>query len=615
MWRMKNKSILKKTNKIFSLDLFKGNFLIYFSFVFLTLLGVVYINRSLIDVAFLDGLMPLPMVEKYFQGNLSFKDINMNWGEHRLIGYSLIFLFNTIFFHLNMKLESYIFLMSYLIIGLILYFVYKDFLVKALNKKVNKWMTFSYLPILFLIFSLVHPPGMLMTTQFIVGTLFFVTTSVYLNKIFLGSKRNIDLIFFLMFMLIYILIFSGANFGGMLLGFLISFLLKIFIFEKKKPSLFLTISIIYTILLVTSYIFLNTFDNDGVSLLEKVFIFFSRFGESFLSLLAGISATTLDIHTFEELLGGRNVFVLINGSVLFLLGMYSAYKYIFLKIYRFSYMPIFLIMYSLGFIFISRLGRLDGGWMWPMNDWYSLHLYFYLIGILWILFYDVFEKYTQLSTKSLKIFFKNYLWTLIIFIFSIFWIFSFQLTSNLAQWRRGPYVREWLETKRMALIDQTDENLEALLWTKEESLKAIDILKKYKLSVFRDGGYVDKQNGLVKLSGWNSDGWIGRDAKIMIVDSKEGILSMNFYIPADVFNDVYKNSIVLKIINGEKIIGQREFVVDSFNKGPIDVIFDIPKNEVLNLEIKLDKSFVPVNYGLGKDERDLGIIVNDIKVN
>lgn len=588
----------------------KNNWVIC-AFIVFILLEIVYINRSFIDVTFLDGLMPLPMIEKYFQGNLSLTDINMSWGQHRLIGYSLIYLANTVFFGLNIKLEPYIFLLSYFSIGLVLYFVYKKFLKTFFKNSFRWWMELSYLPILFLIFSLVHAPGMYMTTQFVVGTLFFVLVIKFFDLICLDSKKWLDLIWFLILISIYFVFFSGANFGGMILGFVICSSLKILISNKKKPSFFWLISILFTIFLTVGYLSLNRVDQDGVGLIGKIVIFLSRFSESFLAILAGISGTTLDIHTFQEKLGGRDIFVLINGGVLFLLGLYSIFKYVFLKIYKFTYIPLLLISYSIGFMMIARLGRLDGGWMWPMNDWYSFHLYFYLVGVLWILFYDILIKYVRLSRKSFKFLFIRNKWTVIIFIFSIFWIFSFQTLSNLAMWQRGPYVQQWLEVKRLALLYPTDESLEFLLWPKDDSLKAIEILKNHKLSVFREDAHPGK---IIKLSGWNSDSWIEKSAKARITSGKEGNLSMNVYLPVEIFSKVYNNSLLLQVIVDGKIIEERKFSSGIFDKGPIDIVLDIPKNKTLNLELKLDKSYIPAESNLGKDSRELGILINKFDV-
>jgi len=160
----------------------KNNLLIICAFVILILLSISNVNRSFIDVPYLDGLMQVPTVEKYFSGTLKFSDIAQRWGEHRLIGYTLIFLLNTILFRLNMKMEPFIFVLVYFLIGLVLYFCFKNIFKEIFKDKFKKWMEILYLPILFITFSLVHPPGMLMTTQFVIGTLFFVLVSKYFDK-------------------------------------------------------------------------------------------------------------------------------------------------------------------------------------------------------------------------------------------------------------------------------------------------------------------------------------------------------------------------------------------------------------------------------------------------
>lgn len=588
----------------------KNNLLIICVFIILVLFSIFNVNRTFIDVPYLDGLMQVPTVEKYFNGTLKFSDIAQRWGEHRLIGYTLIFLLNTILFGLNMKMEPFVFVLVYFLIGLVLYFCFKNIFKTIFKNKFKKWIGLLYLPILFIVFSLVHPPIMLMTTQFVIGTLFFVLISKYFDRICLDSKNLLDLILFLSLILVYIVVFSGANFGGMVLGFMICFLFKIFFSDKKKPSLYCLISILFTLFLSISYFKLTRVDYDGVSLFEKIILFFYKFGESFKSILSGISATTLDVHTFEDTLGGREILVLINGSVLLLIGIYSIFKYIFLKMYKFTYFPIFLMVYSLGHILSTRLGRLDGGWMQPMSEWYSFHLYFYVIGILWIIFYDFLKKYGQISKKN----FKNLIWkykcNLMIFIFILGWIFSFQFFSNLAQWHRGPYVKQWLEPKKVTLLYPTDENLEYLLWTKEESLEAIRILKKYKLSVYREENLIN----FVKLYGWYNDNWINKSARATIKSGLDGLVLINVSLPKETFIKIYKDSLMLQILVNEKVVKEQNFSDGSFDQGSVDISFEVPKNQELNLEIKLDKSFIPKDFDLGKDSRELGIIINKIEV-
>lgn len=599
--------------KLSLLNILRKNYLIISAFLLFTILIVIYINKTYIDVLFLDGLNTVPILGKLFEGNLSFADINRQLGEHRLLGYKLIFILNSLIFHLNIKIEPFIFLFSYFSIALIFYFVYTNFLRVVLKADFRPWMNNTYLPILFLIFSLVHPPLMFMTTEFVIGTLFFVLFTVFFDKICLDSNKWLDLFWFLVLILIYFIFFSGANFGGVLLGFFISCLIKIIFSRKKQLNLSLMISIISTLLMTISYI--KSVDvSKGASLTGKTIIFVSKFKESFAAIISGISATTLDIHTFQELLKGNNTIILINGSVLILFGIYSVFKYIYLRMYKFTYIPILLIFYSVGHIVSTKLGRLKGDWLWPMNEWYSFHLYFYLIGILWILFFDILKKYIRLSKKSPLFLYKKHLWTVVFFVFSIIWIFSFQFVSNAYLWYRAQYVYQFYEEKRQAILFPTDESLKTLLCTKEESLNAIKILKKYRLSTFRQSKNIFFPGNIIKSSNWNPDGWISKEAKAVITSGEKGMLSFLIFVPPNILANIYNDSITATFLLNSKDIKTMIFKKSTFENGAITLHLKVPINEVFVFEVKTDKSYIPLKYGLGRDERELSIIIDRLNV-
>lgn len=591
----------------------KRNFLIIFTFILFILLVIIYINKSLIDVPFLDGLMPLPMVEKYFQGKLSFRDINMRWGEHRLIGYSLIYLANAIFFALNIKVEAFLFLLTYFSIGAVIYLCYKRFFINNLRKDFNIWIQISYISILSVIFSLVHPPGeSSMTVQFVIGTLFFIISAVFFDQMCLNNKKIRYFIGFLISIVIYIVIFSGAYFGGALFSLVACLLFKSLISKNKKINPQLIISALLTVILIGNYIRLTSVSGyDGNNLFGKILVFLSRFGETCKAFLAGLSGITLDIHTFQERLKSSEPIILINGWVLLLLGIYSTSRFITLKIYKKTYLPLLLMMYSIGSIITIRLGRLNGGWLQVVNDWYSFHLYFYLIGALWILYFDLFKRFDIASSKSLINVFQHNKRAIILSLIWLMIIFSVQTFSNVFLWIRGPYVYQWLEVKRQTIIFPTDQSLESLLWPKEESIKAIKILKKYKLSVFRETFRSEKMN---KLSGWYSDGWMGKRSFTQIKSGSEGILSISIYLPKEIYTRVYKESLQLIILLDGVEIKKYNFSKEAFTTGTINFTLNIPKNKILSLELKLDKSFIPAKLNSVKDTRELGIIVKKLNI-
>lgn len=459
----------------------KSNFVVISILVLFSFILFMYIQRTYVDVIYLDGLLQVPNIDKYFHGTLSFQDIFNNptwsWGQHRLVGYSIIFLLNAIFFNLNMKIEPAIFMLSYIFIGAVVFLYYSHIISKNSIKKV--WFDLSAITILFTIFSLGHPPLQLMTTQFVVGTAIFVVSAILFDKIYLGDSKKLTLVAFLATILLYILVFSGAYFLGALFAFGVVLLHKMFIRNGNKYTREMILAFFVPLVLIVLMSLLTRYNQDGTSLIEKLSIFIARADETFKALLAGLSASTLDLHTFQERLGGNQLIVLANGLLLLIIGIYCLYKFFKLKMYKITYLPLMFMIYTVTIVLITWLGRLTiGGWQWPMNEWYSFHLYFYPLGVLMIIYYMLFSKH------RFDIF--RHKTELVFIIFSITLIISVQLYSSAYQWRRGLDVHNWLLEKKEAILAPEGKNLKDILYLDNaQSLKAITVLEKYHLSVFR----------------------------------------------------------------------------------------------------------------------------------
>lgn len=576
-----------------------------------TLLLSFYIQRRYVDVPFLDGLGPIPLVDKFFKKTLTLQDINMKGAEHLLIGYALIYLFNASIFGLNMKIEPYIFLFCYFMIGIIIFISYKKLFSSLSIKNIN-WIQISYIPILFIIFSLVHPPGELMTTQFVIGTLFFSLMAFYMDKIFTEKSNFRYFISYIVSVILYIVFFSSAYLVGALVSILFGSILWYFLKKNKQNRAFVFLGSIITILLSLWYINNNQFSGyNGQNLITKLVVFLTDWSTTLKSIIAGISASTLDIHTYSERLGNHEIILLLNGIILMIIGIYSFYIYFKNKIYERSFFPLFLCIYSLTTIATIRLGRSNGGWLQPINDWYSFHLYFYLVAILEILFSDfLIKNKNNLTIKKMSIWISGNRFYFFSILASIVIIFFMSLISNINKWDRAKYEKEWLEAKRQAILFPDNKSLGLLLWDKKASLAAIEIMKKYKLSVFRQSNL----DNIIKSSEWNSDGWIGKNARALLVSKDKGELWMSVYVPKVVFSKIYKNSLILQIIIDGRIMEKRNFLSGSFDKGPVSLTLNIPKNKILSLGLKLDKSYVPAKWNLGKDLRELGIVIEKLDV-
>jgi len=600
-------NIRKKVNNVL-----KNNLLVISSIIIFLFLTIIYIELRFVDVFFLDGLMMVPIVDKYFRHILSFKDIVQQWGEHRLIGYSLIYLTNAIVFKLNLKIEAYIFMLVYLLNTIIIYINYKNLFEKQFSKRLKLLIQISYLPIVFFTFSLVHPVGHFMTTQFVVGTLIFIISSIYFNQICLNQEEKYSSLIFMGLITIYVFIFSGAYFGGALFSFLTCLLFYLIVNKKRKLNFKLIITIFYFLIIIAAYLYLTPTNIQGVGeFSDKITWFFGNSIETFKSLIAGLSSTVLDQNTYMERLKNNGILLFANGSILFLLGIWSIVRYIKLKMYKVTYLPLILISYNVGAILTIRLGRVNGGWEWPTNMWYTFHYYFYLIGIFWIINFDIFKTIGQKRKISLSTFYSNK--KILIYLIFVGYIFIIQMISNFFQVRRAFSEHHYYEARRQVMLFPDDQSLDLLLWTRNESKKAIKIMKKYHLSVFRKDLSELYKGDLVKLSGWYGDGWIAKSSRLIVRNKNKNKMNLEIRIPNEILNKIYKNSILVTLFIDDRVIKKTLLTNETFKNESTNISLNIPKNKQFILKINLEKSFIPANEKISPDLRELGMIISEIK--
>ena len=584
----------------------RKNYIVVAALLIFLFMGIVYIQKNFVNAPFEDGLWMLPILGKYFNGTLSLHDMTRPFGEHRLIGYHLIFLLNALLFHLNMKVEPLLCLLSYFFIGILLYFPYKRSLgASSPNESKDIWVQLSYVTILFSIFSLVHPPMILMSTQFTIGTAIFVAAAMFFDQICRGDARWKTGAKFLICMAVYLTVFSGAYFGGALFSLLGCLILKIAAFDDKKLDSLLVVSITLTLMMMLGYLLLTRTAGGGLGPKLRLFILQPR--ETVAALFAGLSATTIDIHTFMERFHGQKSIILINGGFLILLGVYALARFIALKIYRVSWLPVLLMMYTVGAILTIRLGRLEGGWGQPLAEWYSFHMSYYLIGVLWILYYDLFRVESWRNKRSI-----------ILPALSMIFIFSTQGYSDFAQWRRVPYNHAWYEAKKEALLFPNKDSLNVLdlasFSTEDELLKDIRILRKHKLSCFYrnspDRFSVTIGNDLKSarlLSGWYDwDGhsiWMGKQSESDFLTGPQGKCSISAYIPKK-----FLPNAVTVVTDGT--LNVRSKLREGSNEIDLD---KLSPNAIVKLKIMVDKAFAPNRMGWGPDKRELGLLVSSIK--
>ena len=166
------------------------------------------------------------------------------------------------------------------------------------------------------------------------------------------------------------------------------------------------------------------------------------------------------------------------GLVLTAIMLYAMIKFVQLKIYKKTFIPIMFMGYS---FFVPLLVMLDRevSLEWVINEWYVVNTKLGIIGTIMILFY-VFQV---TKFKNISKFISGISLTLM-FVFSIY--------GNILHINRSKYVKIYYEAKQPYLFAQSIEELPVdgngltpLIATPEDTMDAINIMRKYRLSVYR----------------------------------------------------------------------------------------------------------------------------------
>ncbi|MDD4937786.1 MAG: hypothetical protein PHX34_02095 [Candidatus Shapirobacteria bacterium] len=598
----------KKIHFIF--NKMKDRKILFFVLLIQVLLILFYIYNSTENIVYQDNLNPIntDLIENFYGKKLTFNNL---WKEHNginIFGSLTITLINIALFKLNTRFEILLSIFSMFIVSLITFEYFRK-LVQKFTK--NNIIQLLFALIILIYFSLNQWENIVFNggSIHIMSILPFLLIMIIYDKfIFSGFKKK-DFLKYL------VVVFFSTIWGGQYtFGLIVSLLITVFlekVINKNKKISFIKIILLVTIFVVAYFLFYFSIFGSNVAIGNSgIFNLFKDPISSFKFIFLTFSGVLIGVDLFNRL----NIsvdFGSIIGLVVILIYLYSLIIYYKSKMFKKTIVPLMMIIYSvvtIGIIFISRFKY---GINYGLSSRYTTSTMLGLVGCFIILFYFLFRRKTLEKIKIISL--KNFS-IIVIFLFVI----SCQIMTITNEWVISPYRKNFYKKLEIMALNLDNYSKDDLSLFQAKNIDYIyntfAILKKYKLNVFKENGFLSKQKGLIKLSGWNSDGWIGKNAKIMVVDSKEGILSMNLYIPIDIFTNVYKNSIVLQIMDSEKTIGQREFLEGSFDNGPVEVIFDIPKKTELNLDLKLDKSFIPSDYNLGKDSRELGVIINKIEV-
>jgi len=496
----------------------------------------------------------------------------------------------------------------------------------------NGWRWFEYLNAYFFEWNMALELFFYVVT--ILGIIFLIGHSIFTKPLNL-SKAVISLMCLMIFVL---LSFSGAGARGMELGVYFGLFFTVLLFKlafsEKNNKIFSSVLppiIIFiffggyglsvtAVLILLSFIVLRKPANFGsfpnlyiatfscvVSLSLFVAMFLSKKSQG--PSVLGKFLEYVQLHNFYPVkflfyapLGGlvtsqsieslapKEVSILVTsfGFFLSILFLYCiVYSYFYLRIEML--VPLALILYSIGTSITIMVTRPSGD-LGMLSPWYSLHLKLGIVGCLWLLI--IFKLNSSLTFGRLNIFMSG----------TVFFLVIILVFANYTQWKRQPYERMYYkEIQKATLFPETmtaDLNgLTPLAIGLEDSKRAINVLKKHKIGIYRDSLKATKQlfgnASYLSLADAFSDGWLGPNPKFVFQKNACQLIQFHFVNPPKIF----QNQVNL-IIDG---VPKETFEIS--NAPYVLEIKDAIK--VSLVEFKFSKGLIPAENGFGPDSRKL----------
>jgi hypothetical protein len=461
---------------------FLNKYLILILFLFFTAYYIFFTYSTQVNVVWLSWFSHIPLVEKYFSHTLRLKDFITRYGEHGMLGYNFIFIFNLIFFKLNTLFDAYLNVFVVFLTAIIVYKNYKE----TINFNSSLLNKIFFIPLIFILFSVTQQSSGSMETQVRIGLLCFLFTCFLINNYLFKKKPN-KLFEIIIFLIISINIFGTLYSLAWVMGIFLALLIKSYKDKKiDKNCVFIILSII---ILFSLYLFeYNFFPESSIknspSILKCILLILTHPIDYSKWLFAYLGSSTLGRTLLEDRIIKYEFIFLLNGIFIFCLYIYTFCIFLISKMYKKTYLPIIMLCYTFFVGVLIMIGR-QYAWDWGTNYWYAVHTKFGIAACIWILIFKIKSKISLTKKQKLKFFIvNNYPNLILIFIVTLSLIFS-----DLGDWRRAPYVKIWYKSKisyiykpNPLLIDSN--GLTPLYFPLKSTLEYIDILKKHHLNVF-----------------------------------------------------------------------------------------------------------------------------------
>ena len=440
------------------------------------LLHIGYLLNSTTNIPLMDYWTYIyEFTDKVFMGNISCSDIWTNFTAHRAPFQYICFFFNLKFFDGNTLVSVYLASLVTLTTTMYIYKCYR----KDMQDNNSKVIQIGAVLISVTLFSLNRWEIITLefSFAFAVRILMFVVIFDLIDKICHKNEKCRKMVWEIaVFIFVVVLLFSSSYFPAMILTVAIIMIGTLFSGEiKDKKEFFQECCIIggFALLAAIIYMFhLNTGSKVSLSFLLSIDFWLSM-GKGLLLMMAG---SFIHVNKFNN---GSIYF----GGIIFLIYIFSFIIYYRKRLYKLTYVPIMLMLYSiLSMLIISyaRIGMFDVSYVSASRYTYETTLG--IVGIIWVCMLAYAEEHTS---GSGKLFTRKYILLGCIAIFiSINLIITENTERRMAVYRKA-YMQN-LQEMAYNIEDYSDDELAGFQANQPEYVReGIEKLKKYRLSIFK----------------------------------------------------------------------------------------------------------------------------------
>ncbi|MFL0581109.1 hypothetical protein ACH0B6_00960 [Solibacillus silvestris] len=570
---------------------------------------LVYLNSTAENIIYMDQMRIAGLLEKYYSGVLTFSDLWSSQLGHRYLGYHLLFILNAEIFNLNTLVELNLAACLLLFISiLIVKSVYKSTNLIEQSKSNGKYLeVVSLILIVSIMFSLhnwelsllglglneVIPQSLFMIIVYILNDLLINKSINPIRKILLFLSLNLAVVFFSL----------GVN-APFIVGIYVITLID-FIVKKNeiKSKLKILVALSINLIIVCSMYLYNlnedAFAGQQISLIEKINFLLNDPFKVFVFYLIGLSGSIIGSETSTLIL--NNITIGVIGGVIFLFYIVAVYLFFNKRLFNLTYLPLFLIIYSLLYMGLVSISRYDYGILYGLQSRYARSLMLGVIGIIWIMMLSI-----KVSTNSSRL--------KIINSFLIAFILLGLIITNGDEINKSSDREAYYQNMRTIAFYSEIEKVDVFQSPPELTIKAFEILKDNNLNVFHD--YPKKELGKLGTDINNSiilseiykessgNYWFGENSKLQMKSGTLGSVKIKGYM-----NDIYDKNKISIFVNGEKKL-EKEIV-----PGEFEIEFEAEPNKILNFEFEIEKIFIPSELSESKDSRKLGVLITSFDCN